>query len=334
MVRTEVEFRTDPTKLTRPNVAIVGFTDHRRLALELDDTWEVWGLNELHRYEKVERFHRWFEIHGRKVIEPDPDHIKALAAFDIPVYMQREYDDIPPSVAFPKAAVEALCGSYQTSSIAWEISYAILLIAQRRAELGVTDGEIRIDGVDLAQDTEYAQQRPGAEYLIGLARGMGIKVSVPDTSDLLSAVGQYAFGSEGTGFRSKLSERIQWLHNQDNDFLRQIRTLDGEFMGLREKQQDEFWKAREKLVVDYYQKREGLLANRWQVYGAIQDCEYFKRSWAVPGSATHQAVPDRTADPRTGITAQSGDSVAEPSAETPTQAAEHTQYAAQPQAQA
>lgn len=302
-MRTQVNFRTDPDKLTRPNVAIVGFTEHRRLAMELDDTWEVWGLNELHRYEKVENFHRWYEIHDRKVIEPDPDHIKAMAGFDIPVYMQRHYDDIAPSVPFPKAAVEQMAGEYQTSSIAWMLSHAILLGAKR----------IRIDGVDLAQDTEWAGQRPCVEYLIGLARGKGIEVAVPDTSDLLKAIGQYGFGAEGHGFRAKLEERVRWLHGQDNDFLAQIRGLDGEFNTLQEKQRREMQDAREKLIVDYYQKREQLLANRWQVYGAIQDCEYFKRSWSVPGDAQPgDPAPDRTLDPRTGIKAQSGDSIAEP----------------------
>ena len=44
----------------------------------------------------------------------------------------------------------------------------------------------------MAVDTEYYWQRPSCEYFIGLARGMGITVYLPDDCDLLKTRFLYA----------------------------------------------------------------------------------------------------------------------------------------------
>jgi hypothetical protein len=56
--------------------------------------------------------------------------------------------------------------------------------------VGAAGDKIGIWGVDLHCESEYAYQRPNLEYLIGLARGRGIKVFIPPHSALLS----HAFG--------------------------------------------------------------------------------------------------------------------------------------------
>ena len=66
---------------------------------------------------------------------------------------------------------------YFTSSIAYMIAEAI-----RR---GATT--IGLWGVDLSDDTEYVDQRPCAEYWLGLAQGMGIEVYVPPQSAIFNA---------------------------------------------------------------------------------------------------------------------------------------------------
>ena len=288
-------FRVHPTRLSRPNVAIVGFTDHRKLALSLDDTWELWGLNELHRYEDVKRFHRWFEIHNRVDLEKgDAEHLKQIAAFDIPIYMWQHYEDIPCSLPFPKAIVERVAGEYMTSSPAWMMGLAITLGAK----------QIALYGIDLAQQTEYFEQRPCVEYLIGLARGLGIPVTIPNVSDLMKVVGQYGFDEMGSGFRTKLKDRLAWLHRQDNDWLAQLRSLEAQFES-----------AKANMATEYTSKREQILCNRFQVAGAISDVEYILRSFTVPGDGVPgEPTPDRSKDPRTGITslpaAAAGDSLA------------------------
>ena len=124
----------------RKKAAILGFTDHRDKAPFGDPEFEIWGINELWRYMDVAKhgFTRWFEIHDRKAIDIDKEHIKALSEFPIPVYMQRHYEDILPSVPYPREVVERNCGEfaddiwpdgrckYFTSSIAWMLGLALV----------------------------------------------------------------------------------------------------------------------------------------------------------------------------------------------------------------
>ena len=246
-------------------VAILGFTDTRLEAPFGDPEWEIWGLNELYRYHDARQFSRWFEIHDRKLIEEDkgvpghwPPHIEALKQFPIPVYMHQHWDDIPNSVAYPKEEMERAFpdGQYQTSSISWMIALAVL---EGFKEIGVY-------GVDMAQDIEYVQQRPACEYWIGLARGMGTKVYVPRTSDLLKAVGQYGWG-DGHIFRGKLNERLGWLRAQEEEHKKELAALDN--------------------------KRSQLVAVLHQFAGAIQDTNYWLRSWSIPSGDSDKPFKER-----------------------------------------
>jgi hypothetical protein len=82
-------------------------------------------------------------------------------------------------VAITKAVGKTAQGTpYLESSIAYMVAQALL-------ELKPVD-RIAIFGVDLHCESEYAYQRPNLEYLIGLARGKGIKVYIPPQSALCS----------------------------------------------------------------------------------------------------------------------------------------------------
>lgn len=276
------EHMVAPDRLIRPKVAVVGFTAHRSMAFDLDESWEVWGINELHRHHPPQAFTRWFEVHDVKDFHPvagdknrpgDMDHLRTLSQFPIPVYMQDHYADMPSSVRFPKEAIEEGLprGDYQTSSISWEVALAILWGAE----------EIAIYGVDMANDTEYAEQRPCLEYWMGIAEGRGIKVTVPKESDLTMAWGQYGWGGGDVQY-AKMKDRLDWLHEQDNTYLAQLRQLDA----------------------DYQNKKEQLLGLRNQTVGAINNTHYFMRSFGVQGSVPGAPTPDRTQDQRTGIGGQ------------------------------
>jgi hypothetical protein len=134
------------TEARRTAVAIVGFTDHRAQAPLGNPEWEVWGLNELYRYMPVEKFHRWFELHPRADFERetggDKPHIEALLKFPIPCYTTELWADAPNVVPLPKENIEAACGTYMTSSIAWMLGLAIAEGFKR----------IGLYGVDMAQD--------------------------------------------------------------------------------------------------------------------------------------------------------------------------------------
>jgi len=282
----------NPWQLTRPKVAIEGFTGHRGEGFGRGDDWEVWGINELHRHHPLELFTRWFEIHDRGDFEPqgegkpgDPEHLKQLAEFKIPVYMHKHWDDIPSSVAFPRQEIidwhneRGNWGEYQTSSISWEVAFALMLGAE----------EIGIFGVDMANNTEWAEQRNCLEYWIGVAGQMtGKRVVLPETCDLMTAFGQYGFKDEGNKLRSMMEARLAWLHQMDN----QHRTI------LRKLEND-------KMIADanYAKQHEQAVAHCAEWMGAINDCGYMLRSWmGTKHELTGNPTPDRTKDPQTGIT--------------------------------
>lgn len=343
-------FKVPPFRRLKDNVAIVGFTDHRVEALELDDSWELWGLNELYRYMPPDRFTRWFEIHDRDYLTKDEDgqkHIEDLKLIlgKTPIYMQHHHADIPGSVMYPKDGVIAKLGrDYSTNCPSMMIQFAMTLGYKK----------IHMYGVDMAQETEHAFQRPCCEYWLGRAEGMGIEVAVPEVSDLMKCIGVYGYKDEGNLLSAKLEERLAFLHKQDNAVLAQLRKLDAEYKQKHAAMSDtvtrqqgavielKTWRqtARikdrltgieaeiasmgatlEQLNDEYDKIHAQLMANRNQMVGGIQNVEYLLTRWMVKAeSRTGGNIPtpeQRAADPRTGIQAPSGDSAAKtPSAVT------------------
>lgn len=204
-------------------VAVVGFAStSRNLAPFQDPTWEIWGLNSL--YALIPRFSRWFEIHPREYLKQDLGRSELQAAgidhytwltqqpgrdglcsvpdcqcrkeggtpheFK-PIYMQEHYPQIPASVPWPRKEInDWTCSQFGAQA---EVDYFTSTPGEMVAH-AIYEGasEIALYGVDLLQDEEYAYQRPGCEYWLGVARGLGIKVTVPQASVLLKA--NYVYG--------------------------------------------------------------------------------------------------------------------------------------------
>jgi len=232
---------------TKKKVAIVGFAPSSMLDTRTvfdDPDMEVWGLNQLYLPFPLmaERADRWFQIHHTHDYDAavrDHKHGDWLGEWSKqtgkPIYMQHNMPDIPSSIAYP---VDYICGKYGryfTNSISWMIITAI------------EDGfeEMFIYGVDMAQDSEYESQRPSCEYFIGLARGMGIKVYVPDKSDLLKTLWLYPFEPESPMW-VKCESRRKELQQRANE------------MGANE---------------------QALRDNRNQVVGAIENMNYVQKAW-------------------------------------------------------
>jgi hypothetical protein len=77
-----------------------------------------------------------------------------------------------------------------------------------------------------SHNTEYGTQRPSCEYYIGMARGMGIKVTIPPESDLLKAVYLYGYQDvEEAAFRAKLNARKGELGQKAQELEVQIQNL-------------------------------------------------------------------------------------------------------------
>lgn len=163
---------------------------------------KIWGLNQLYLGypEIVNHATGWFQIHSdQRLLDYDTEHINWLRAQKFPIYMRKKFDDIPLSVPYPKGEIVERFGDYFTNSLSWMIALAI----HKEYE------EIHIFGADMAMDEEYMVQRPSAEYFVGLARGMGIRVVIPTGCDLLKTNRLYGFENSG--------ELVQKMKNDIKD---------------------------------------------------------------------------------------------------------------------
>jgi hypothetical protein len=164
-------------------VALVGSAESTRDLAPFDDpSWEIWGL----AWRRYPRADRLFDIHDAThwAQQHDDDYYSGLAASGVSVYLRAPHPDIPTALVYPADLVRedlARGGSadFWTSSIAYMLALAIV-------ELQPGD-VVAIYGVDMALEDEYAYQRPACEYLIGLARGRGLIVEIPEQSTLCRA---------------------------------------------------------------------------------------------------------------------------------------------------
>jgi hypothetical protein len=199
-----VDAETKPRK-----IALLGYAPNVRFAPWDDPTVEIWALNDMAF--TMPRVDVLFELHSPDIIKKE-GHWDRLKGLKIPVLMQEHYDEIPSSVKYPMDAVEKnfmVAGTdrpYLTCSAS--LMLAVALISDPRPV------SIDVYGVDMAQDGEFAKQRPSCEYYLGLARGMGIQISVQHSSDLLKTRFVYGFEDEKLSvFMQQLKERQTFLQN-------------------------------------------------------------------------------------------------------------------------
>ena len=165
----------------KTKVCIVGFAPTWPKAPYEDESFEIWACNEFHILNK--RMDVLFELHSRNEIENKErdkvkkEHLTWMQNAKIPIFMIQHFDDIPSSIPYPWQHIIEKYGTYFTNTISLQIALAI--------DLGFK--EIHLYGVNMANDEEYASQRPSVEYFVGLARGAGITVYIPDESDILKS---------------------------------------------------------------------------------------------------------------------------------------------------
>jgi len=89
-----------------------------------------------------------------------------------------KYEEIPLSVAFPLEKAAQVFGiPYFTNTICYMIAYAIMNGAR----------DIQLYGVNQASSSEYFYEKAGVEYWLGIANGMGIKITINgDKSEVLA----------------------------------------------------------------------------------------------------------------------------------------------------
>ena len=164
-------------------VAIVGGARSRVRAPYGDDSWEIWAYSSLRVH--TPRITRWFEMHAlgdleTQLVRSTPkrlsfdEYMAFLRSLECPVYMQKAQAEIPRSVEYPLAQALEAFGRCFTSTASYVIALAIM---EQFDVIGVW-------GVHLTEKTVYARQRPGVEYLLGVAKQRGIDVVLPSESPL------------------------------------------------------------------------------------------------------------------------------------------------------
>ena len=194
----------------KKKVAILGTVPHKMQAPFKDEDFEIWAIAHACLGDPLPKVDRIFEVHPwDEVIKWKSDLAWKLHP-NIPVYLREARKDVKGSLAFP---FEELAKKYNIFDDRKEVLFTNSI--SEMIVLAIDEGfeEIHVYGVDMAQDDEYRDQRPSCEYFIGLARGAGIKVYVPEKSDLLHTNWLYPFEDDAP-FKIKLRERDQWLGQQ------------------------------------------------------------------------------------------------------------------------
>ena len=177
-------------------VAIVGLSQASHDQALEDGSCELWGLP---WDDYWPHFARHFEMHDLRLLQSAHSKRKD-GYFDRlrdceTLYMQDEWEH---AKAYPFDAVARTTGYYFNSSIAYMMALAI----HEQADY------IGLYGVDMKDGEEFGYQKPNMEYLIGLARGRGIEVYIPETSPLCK------FNTQGIRFYNHepaYVERYGWL---------------------------------------------------------------------------------------------------------------------------
>jgi hypothetical protein len=128
---------------------------------------------------------RWFDIHSHDTSNRHRGWWEWAVQHQPRCFLQEPHDDLKKSEAYPIEEMKSRFGPYFTSSISYMLALAI---ARGYRWIGLY-------GVDMASGSEYYHQRACCEYLIGLARGSGIQVEIPEGSALLRSPWLYGYDS-------------------------------------------------------------------------------------------------------------------------------------------
>ena len=229
-----------PFTRTKDKVYIVGFAPSWSETPWDDEEADLWGMNALYKVAPDKNWAAWFQLHDVKRHHPNDleEHIEFLQKGDFVTFMwdkELAKFDIPKGVAYPREMAIERFDDYFTNTVSWMMAQAMIMGYK----------EIGIYGIDMAQDTEYGTQRPSCEYFIGIARGMGIKVTIPETADLLKSYLQYGW-DDPSPLRIKMEGRLKELTERRNEAQRQ---------------------------------RDEAAAGFLQLSGAIEDVQYFLKNW-------------------------------------------------------
>lgn len=150
-------------------IAIVGAAYSFAEAPFDDPRWQIWACGDKFCM-GLPRVDRFFEIHAAEGIPVQGKRYERfIAETDAEVWVM-DPKVRADAIMYPRQRIIDLHGTeFLSSSVAWMMALAI---DEGAAEIGLW-------GVDMATDSEYAEQRAGCKYFEKQARGRGISVTYP-----------------------------------------------------------------------------------------------------------------------------------------------------------
>jgi hypothetical protein len=146
---------------------------------------ELWGVTRCNTFywrEALTDWDRWFDLHPVASTEFHKGILaKRPEAWDWytrqrggrPIYLLETHPDVPDSVAFPRAAVQAHFQTTQfTVSVDWMIAFAMMQGYQR----------IVLNGIGTRMEPTYQYAHKGILYWIGRAQGAGLDLVIEGPS--------------------------------------------------------------------------------------------------------------------------------------------------------
>jgi len=165
-------------------ICILGKASGSRNLAPIDNPeWEIWTLG----WDACTRSELLFEVHPRWHWEGKDraDYYKTVSK---PVYMMEHHEDIPTCIKYPLDEVGEIVGMNNEGKPYLECSISYMLGIALKSHIENQDiARVGIWGVDLRGGTEWIYQKANLNYLVGLARGLGMKVFIPKESGLLSS---------------------------------------------------------------------------------------------------------------------------------------------------
>jgi hypothetical protein len=194
--------RTGGTAFRRPpyfrtkKLAIVGATLSKVHTPWTDPTWTI-AAHPCARPDCLREPDWYFDLHRPECFRRErkgwnPQYHTWLKRLQTPIFMQKEWPEIPMAVRYPLERIEAEFRSSVTGRLV-ATNHAAYLIALALTE-GVT--HIGLFGCQYSADTEHGVQRESLVYWMGRFEQAGGTLVVPQPNNLLRApIGLYGYES-------------------------------------------------------------------------------------------------------------------------------------------
>lgn len=183
-----VESTPPEPQAKRKKIAIVGTAPQWEMAPFDNPEWEVWGL--LGVSTTGRRLTRLYELHKEHLVRPlieKPPHAgkywEVARALGKNYITNAAFPEAPEATRYDFEARIRKYGPFFASTASWMIADAI----EENPE------EIAIYGINMAHETEYGYQKPSCTFLLGWAKAVGIKITLPSSSELLAVPYQYGY---------------------------------------------------------------------------------------------------------------------------------------------